>query len=329
MGGCVLAYGKIRAAFGALCLLGAVVVSGVVDAKAVSKDGFAFPSSGDVKIVVFRPDVSVGSLRVGGLDEPNADWTTAARTNIQTAMEASAESREAQMTFLGDFEGAEGDLVNEYRGLFEAVAMSAFSHATLGDNLPTKLVRQADPKAPKRYRLDWSLGPEAQRLRAVTGGDYALFFFTKDSYGDAGRKVAQLLMAGLFGAYVPAGVHIGYAGLVDLRTGDLVWFNTDLAMGGDPREPDGATKRVSQLLAGFPKRGSGPMRSEIVGAVPAEPVATAAPAVAVDGAASDAPAVVSDPAAEAETTGDAAPTPAPAEPVAAPEAGGPVAAVSR
>ncbi len=53
---------------------------------------------------------------------------------------------------------------------------------------------------------------------------------------------------------IPAGVHIGYAGLVELETGNIVWFDTDLAMGGDVREVDGAAKRVEQLLAGFPKR---------------------------------------------------------------------------
>lgn len=228
-----------------------------VSAGSMARDGFAFPSQGDVKIVVFRPDVSVGSLRVGGLDEPNADWTNAARANIQTAMEASAEANSAKMQFLGEFDGENADKVNEYRGLFEAVAGAAFQHAMLWDKLPTKLapkVNPADPKEKKRYRLDWTLGPGAAQLRDVTGGDYALFFFTKDSYGDAGRKMAQLLMAGLFGSYMPAGVHMGYAGLVDLKTGDLVWFNTDLAMGGDPREADGAQKRVGQLLAGFPQR---------------------------------------------------------------------------
>lgn len=223
-------------------------------AGSLTRDNFAFPTDGDVKIVVFRPDVNVGSLRVGGLDEPNADWTAAARTNIQTAMQANAEANDARMVFLGEFEGQQAELVNEYRGLFEAVAGAAFLHAAMGDRLPTKLVPNPDPKASKRYKLDWTLGAEASRLRDVTGGDYALFFFSKDSYGDAGRKVAQLLMAGIFGAYVPAGVHIGYAGLIDLRTGDLVWFNTDLALGGDPREADGAQKRVGQLLAGFPKR---------------------------------------------------------------------------
>lgn len=247
-------FGIARAAVVGLACAAGMALAQPALAGSMTRDSFAFPADGDVRIVVFRPDVNVGSLRVGGLDEPNADWTTAARANIQAAMQANAEANDARMVFLGEFEGQQAELVNEYRGLFEAVSGAAFLHGTLGDHLPTKLAPNPDPKASKRYKLDWTLGAEAARLRDVTGGDYALFFFSKDSYGDAGRKVAQLLMAGIFGAYVPAGVHIGYAGLVDLRTGDLVWFNTDLALGGDPREADGAQKRVSQLLAGFPKR---------------------------------------------------------------------------
>jgi hypothetical protein len=55
---------------------------------------------------------------------------------------------------------------------------------------------------------------------------------------------------------VSSGVHAGYAGLVDLRTGDLVWLNADLKMGGDVREADGASKRVVQLLEDFPQQGA-------------------------------------------------------------------------
>ena len=49
-----------------------------------------------------------------------------------------------------------------------------------------------------------------------------------------------------------SGEHVGYAGLVDLRTGDLLWLNADAAMGGDVREIDGSQKRVRQLLEEFP-----------------------------------------------------------------------------
>lgn len=251
-----------RFAVSATALLSLAFMSVPAQAASIKRDGFVFAQDEQVKIVVFRPDVHVGTLRVGGMDEPNAEWTQTARANMQKAMEASAEAQAARMTFLGDPEGADAQLLEDYRSLFETVASAVFQHGTMFDKLPTKEVPRTDPKARKRWRMDWTLGPGAARLRDVTGADYAMFVFTHDAYGDAGRKVAQLLMAGLFGAYVPAGVHIGYAGLVDLKTGDIVWFNSDIAMGGDPREADGATKRVGQLMAGFPQRGEPPVEAQ-------------------------------------------------------------------
>ncbi|MCZ8172037.1 MAG: hypothetical protein O9272_09895, partial [Brevundimonas sp.] len=80
-----------------------LLVTQPVEAGSVTKNGFVFPADTAIKVVVFRPDVHVGSLKVGGVDEPNADWTAAARKNIQAAMEASPEAQRAQMVFLGDY----------------------------------------------------------------------------------------------------------------------------------------------------------------------------------------------------------------------------------
>jgi hypothetical protein len=245
----------LRAAAVALAVSCSLAATAPAAAGSITRQGFELPSGGGVKIVVFRPDVHVGSLRIGGLDEPNAEWTATARENIQHAMEARAQSMNSSLVFLDDLEGENAELLTQYRGLFETVASAMMQHVTLMDRLPTKQVEIVTPgrsKPRKVTELDWTLGEGARELKEVTGADYAMFVFTHDAYGDAGRKVAQVLMAGLFGAYVPAGVHIGYAGLVDLQTGNIVWFNTDLAMGGDPREAEGSEKRVSQLMEGFP-----------------------------------------------------------------------------
>jgi hypothetical protein len=231
-----------------------IICSAPASAKAIQRDGFSFPSDSKARIVVFRPDVHVGSLGAGGVDSPNADWTATARANMQKAFEAAAESREARLEFLGDPEGENAKLLNDYRGLFQVVSQEILAHGVFVDRFPTKLAPPDAKQTGKRYKLDWTLGEEARRLKDATNADYAMFVYTYDSYGDAGRKAAQILMAGLFGVYMPAGVHTGYAGLVDLNSGDIVWFNADIAVGGDPREADGATKRVSQLMAGFPKR---------------------------------------------------------------------------
>jgi hypothetical protein len=127
--------------------------------------------------------------------------------------------------------------------LFRAVTDAVITHKLFkGNRLPTK-----------RDQFDWTLGPGVSRLGEIGGGDYGLFIYTYDSYGSAGRKAAQIVGA-LFGAVIISGVHIGHAGLVDLRTGELVWINADLRMGGNVRDAEGATKRVSQLLEDFPTR---------------------------------------------------------------------------
>ena len=250
---------------GMLALAGASAVAMAAPAAAddMTRQGFTFPENGEMKIVVFRPDVAVGSQKVSGLVEPNAEWTEAARANIQQKLVERAELLNADLTFIDELEGEDAELLTEYRGLFEAVSSSIFTHVTVGDKLATKIervpvTRNGRTKMRNVQQLDWTLGPGAAQLREATGADYAMFVFTNDAYGDSGRKAAQV--AGMLGCIigvcvaVASGVHVGYAGLVELETGNIVWFNTDLSIGGDPREIDGADKRVRQLMEGFPLR---------------------------------------------------------------------------
>ncbi|NCP11201.1 MAG: hypothetical protein GW859_04460 [Sphingomonadales bacterium] len=208
------------------------------------KEGFALPSTGPLKIVVFRPDIHVGAQSTAGLDEPNAEWTRAARDLIASELARQLGAKSTDMAMMPDYEGADAQLVADYRAMFRTVAGAVVEHKLYpGNRLPTK-----------RDRFDWTLGPGIAEIAALTGGDYGLFVFTHDSYGSDGRKALQIIGL-LLGAGLPSsGVHIGYAGLVDLRTGDLVWINADLQMGGDVRKPDGAAKRVAQLLEEFPER---------------------------------------------------------------------------
>ena len=140
-------------------------------AGVATKDGFRFPADGQAKIIVFRPDVQVGRLRVGGLDEANADWTATARANMQKAFESAAEAREANLTFLGDPEGENAGLLNDYRGLFQVVSNEAMTHALFMDRLPTREVPAATPTGKSTWKFDWTLGADAKRLKAITGAD--------------------------------------------------------------------------------------------------------------------------------------------------------------
>ena len=230
------------------------------------KDGYQI-RSGEQTILVFRPNVRVGAQTTGGMHEPNVEWTEAAKANLIGAMEDMHGANGINLVMVPDQEGEMGDMVEEYTALFGTVAGAVLQHKmTYGNRLPTK-----------KDQFDWTLGEEAARLKAL-GGDYGLFFYTYDSYGSTGRKVLQGLALVLGGGLVPSGIHVGYAGLVDLDTGDLVWLNIDTSMGGDPRTVEGAQKRVAQLMEEFPTKAP-----DVPGGLPTGEVIVVPPATSEDG----------------------------------------------
>jgi hypothetical protein len=232
----------------AVCVAFALLVPAAVQAKTKSDINFSFPTDKPVKIVVFRPDVQVGSLGVGGLESPNADWTADGRKNLAAALEKDQAGFAHQLTFMGDKQGAEGQTVAEYQSLFRAVSGAIFQHKFFGPKLPTK-----------KDKFDWTLGPEAKKLADISGANYALMLYTHDSYGSAGRKAMQIVALLAFGAVVQAGIHQSYASLVDLETGKVVWFNVKLGATGDPREAEGAQLRITSLLETMPGRANAPV----------------------------------------------------------------------
>ncbi|MFD1610915.1 hypothetical protein ACFSCW_03780 [Sphingomonas tabacisoli] len=213
--------------------------------KAATKPGFALPAGKPIRILVFRPDVKVGSQSAGGVVTNNAEWTSSARKFLADALVAAKPGGASDVVFMPELEGENAVLLSEYRALFRGVADTVLQHRLFkGNRLPSKVTG-----------FEFTLGPDVSRLAALGGGDYGLFITTNDAYGSAGRKMLQLFAAGIAGVGVSSGVHTGYAGLVDLKTGDLVWMNADFKMGGDVRDAEGAARRVSQLIEDFPQPG--------------------------------------------------------------------------
>ena len=56
----------------------------------------------------------------------------------------------------------------------------------------------------------------------------------------------------LFGVGLAGGAQVGYASLVDLRDGRVVWFNDLRRPRGDLREAGAAAETLEALLMGFP-----------------------------------------------------------------------------
>lgn len=215
--------------------------------RAAVKQGFELPQNSGKKILLFRPTVSIGEQSTGGLYEPNADWTDKARAHIQASIAKRQADLGNTVVDAPEAYGEQARLVEEYNILFAAVAQAIVNYQFfVGNRLPTKKRDNKDGV------FDWSLGDGVRALPGAQDADYALFIYNKDAYGSTGRKLLQVAALLGPGISVRSGEHVGYAGLVDLKTGDILWLNADAAMGGDVREADGADKRVSQLLERFP-----------------------------------------------------------------------------
>lgn len=229
-------------------LLVAAAVPAVAQEKTGVQEGFVL-KAGSARIALLEPSVRVGEQSTGGVFEPNADWTDQAKENIERQLQAVQAGLGNEIVRL-DLDGIpDGERLVRYHALFGAVADSVVEYQFFkGNRLPSKKKSDA---------FEWSVGPSLAGISALEGYDYVLLIRTKDAYGSTGRKLLQaagVLAAAFtgFGTAVQSGEHVGMAGLVDVKTGDLVWLNADMAMGGDPRTEEGAVKRVGQLLEGFP-----------------------------------------------------------------------------
>ncbi len=195
------------------------------------------------KILIVRPTVWVGEQSTGGMAEPNADWTAQSRKLLSEELSRRQNAFRVEVVSETDALTGNAAFLADYAALFESVAGAVVEYQFFkGNRLPTR----------KNHPFEWTLGPSGRVLAERTGAKYALFINVKDEFGSFGRKMFQVLAAGLVGVGVQSGVHRGYAGLVDLETGNLLWLNADNAMGGDVRVAEGMQKRVDQLLEGFP-----------------------------------------------------------------------------
>ena len=193
----------------------------------------------DAKVVVMPVDVELFSLSAGGVPEPKADWTASALGFMKTALVNKAGKLGLNSSSMDE---ATADEFAEQVGLHAAVARSIALHHSAGGAwaLPTK-----------EGRLDWTFSDSMRPLQAKTGARYGLFIWVRDSYASAERKAAMVAMA-LLGVGLTGGAQIGYASLVDLETGNVLWFNRLLRGSGDLREGAPAAETIDALLAGFP-----------------------------------------------------------------------------
>ena len=194
----------------------------------------------DAKVVLMPTDIELFVISAGGVLEPKADWTQDAIKHFRAALAEKKKSLGASLVELSEHDA---DSVAEINSLHAAVATAISTHH-FGPSvlqLPTK-----------EGKLDWSLGASTRLLMEKTGANYALFTWIRDSYASGERIATAVVFALLRVAVTPGGMQTGYASLVDLDTGKILWFNRLLRATGDLREAQKAAQTLDVLLTDFP-----------------------------------------------------------------------------
>lgn len=206
--------------------------------KVAVKDG-PKPSA-STQILVLQPEVQLAVLTAGGVQEPRADWSKTAQANLSREIEAQLKTRTHGFKMV-DADSAMDGRTGQMLRLNEAVGQSIIRFSYGPEKLPTK-----------GKDFNWTLGEGARSLAQQQGAQFALFINARGTYASGGR-VATAIGLSLLGVAIPLGQQQVMASLVDLQTGQVVWFNVATAgPNADMREAPGAASLTTSLLKDIP-----------------------------------------------------------------------------
>jgi hypothetical protein len=201
------------------------------------------PLTPGTTIVLMEPDIQLFEMTAGGLLEARADWTATAKENVDAALVSIFEAKHVTIVpYVAPTDPALEHMHVQLTKLHGRVTDTIVSERSLRGHLTL---------VGKGQVFDWSLGSQANALAEGSGAEYALFVRLLDSYATTGRQTLIVLYA-LLGGPLEGGTQEGIASLVELKTGDLVWFNCLINPTGDLRTPERAREAVQTLLADFP-----------------------------------------------------------------------------
>lgn len=204
------------------------------------------PRTSGVRVLLMPSDIELYELTAGGLLEPKAEWTARARLHVSAALKK--ELREKNVELLPYQPPT--DMPSRDYGYHQLLKL----HEAVGGAILRHKYEPRFKLPTKEEKFDWSLGRGVNDLGEEYDAQYGLFIHFRDSYASAGRVTFIILATVVsFGHVVPsAGMQIAFASLVDLQSGDIIWFNRLIRGTGDLRTPDPAQEAVEQLLADLP-----------------------------------------------------------------------------
>jgi hypothetical protein len=195
------------------------------------------------KVVVLPIDIKVVEMTAGDVEETVPDWSKEASQSVFKAVSA-AIARQAGMKVVTapQFSGASAANVDEHLALYKLVV-----------NTATRI-----PWKHKAQHFDYGIGSGLRALAEQTGADAAIMVYGRDYASTAGRKAravaGNIPIVNIFTGPAPKlGSSFIRVGVVDLRTGDLLWMNSEYRDGStNLRDPTDAAKMVDAVFGWYP-----------------------------------------------------------------------------
>lgn len=205
------------------------------------------PKARPIERAVLLPvDVEVSELSLGGTVEEVPEWSQQAEDNVRKAILFVRDPAENQV-FVRHIDSSalepdEQKKLEEHLALFTMVASNA-----LWTELPGNNAWQF-----KQVHFDYTIGDGMRFLKDKYDIDAGLIVVGEDVISSSGRKTAAVVGA-VFGVGIPMGHTILIGGLVDFKTGDILWLNHVVQTGAlDLREADDARNFALSLMSGYP-----------------------------------------------------------------------------
>ncbi len=194
------------------------------------------------RIIVLPVSIEVSEKTFGGVTEVVDAWSEKASDNIFQALGNYTKRKKGmRLVRTPRFSSAENAKISEHLALYRQV-VNAASWST----------RTAPVWKHKLKKFDYSIGPGLNFLRKKTSADTALLVYGEDEVSTAGRK-AKATVAKIFGGTTQYGYSYIHVGLVDLRTGNLLWLNSEFKSGAsDLRKAKDAQRRIDNVFKKYP-----------------------------------------------------------------------------
>lgn len=195
------------------------------------------------KVLVMPASITMYEVTAGGVKEEVPDWSAEASNNVLKAVSAAlAKSGGTQEITMPRLSATDRALVDEHMALYKLVVNTA----------PNSGLKH------KVRRFDYGIGPGLAAVLGKTGADVVVMVYGRDYASTAGRKTKAVLgkipIVNIFtGGEVQLGHSFVHIGVIDLKTGDLLWMNSEYREGASNlREYDDVEDLIAEIFKWYP-----------------------------------------------------------------------------